>query len=356
MIQNHEKYMKRALMLAKRGEGKVSPNPCVGAVVVNKSGEIISEGYHKFYGGPHAEVEALRHLRKEQLRDSTLYVTLEPCCHFGKTPPCVDYIIEKGIKNVVVGITDPNPLINNRGIEKLRASGIFVVTNVLKESLEIFYRPFIKFITKKLPFVTLKVAQSLDGKNSVLQGSRYLASEKTLKYVHKLRYLSDAIMVGVNTIIRDNPSLNIRIGKKKALTKVILDTNARVRGCEKVFLTEGDVIVYTTRDIKKHINRTTFVQVSKDKNLCSLEDVLKDLGERGIQNLLVEGGGTLSFELLKKGYVDRLIIILTPYIIGGNRFIAFEGEGFSSLESAIKLDNYQIRKIDKDIIITSFIL
>ncbi len=346
--------MKIALNLAKKGMGFVSPNPCVGAVVVDRFGNIISKGYHKYFGGPHAEVYALKNLDKKQSIEATLYVTLEPCNHFGKTPPCTELIIEKGIKNVVVGVLDPNPVVNGAGIKRLKESGITVTTGVLEDSLIKFYKPFNKYITKKIPFVTLKVAQSLDGKNAVEDGNKYLVSEKTLKFVHRLRFESDAIMVGVNTILSDNPKLNIRYGYKKPLLKVVLDTEGRMPEKAEVYNSEGKVLIYSAnKKVRKKHDNEEICYVDKVGDYCNIIQVLSDLGKRGIQNLLVEGGGTLSFELIKNKVVDRLILILTPYIIGGSKFLSFKGEGFSSLKEAFQVKDYSLKKIDKDLILVS---
>jgi diaminohydroxyphosphoribosylaminopyrimidine deaminase/5-amino-6-(5-phosphoribosylamino)uracil reductase len=354
MIHPHEYYMKIALNLAKKGMGFVSPNPCVGAIVVDRLGNIISKGYHRYYGGPHAEVYALEHLDKKQAKDATLYVTLEPCNHFGKTPPCTELIIKKGIRKVVVGLLDPNPIVNGAGIKRLKESGIAVTTGVLENLLAKFYKPFNKYITKKIPFITLKVAQSLDGKNAVKSGNKYLVSEKTLKFVHRLRFESDAIMVGINTILTDNPKLNIRYGNKKPLLKVVLDTNGRIPENAEVYNTKGKVLIYTAnKKIKKKHDNEEICYVDKVGNYCNILQVLNDLGNRGIQNLLVEGGGTLSFELIKNKLLDRLVLIITPYIIGGSDFLSFKGEGFSSLKESLKIKDYSLKKIDKDLILIS---
>lgn len=357
MNNSHEYFMAKAYDLAKNGMGLVSPNPCVGAVIVDSKGNIISSGYHRYFGGPHAEVEALKNLDSSQLKNATLYVTLEPCNHYGKTPPCTELIIKKGVKRVVVGVEDINPLVKGTGIKRLREAGIEVIVGIMHERLKEFYKPFFKYITKKQPFVTLKVAQSFDGKNFVKMGSKYLVSEKTLKYVHKLRFYSDAIMVGINTILKDNPRLNIRYGRKKPVLKVVLDTQGKVPDNANIFQTEGNVIIYTTNEKKKknHDNEEV-VYVRKEGNFCSIDDVLNDLGKRGIQNLLVEGGGILSFELLKYKKVDRLILILAPYIIGGKDYLSFAGDGFESLAKSIFLNKYNVRRMNSDIVITSDLL
>ncbi len=345
--------MKRAFLLAKRGEGLVSPNPCVGACVV-KDDVVIGEGYHRYYGGPHAEVEALKNLSNTDLENATLYVTLEPCNHYGKTPPCTELILQKGIKNVVVGVLDKNPLVNGKGVKRLQENGVNVITGIMERELAKYYKSFFKYAIEKKPFVTLKVAQSIDGKNSV-SGTRYLVSEKTLNYVHKLRYISDAIMVGVNTINTDNPELNIRYcKKKKTLTKVVLDYFGRVRSDAKIFQSNAPVIIYTKKgefsDIKKY-KHVDIVKVEGKEGMLDLEEVFEDLANRGIANLLVEGGGILSFNMLKKGLVDRLILLVTPFIVGGKDNFAFNGEGFESLDQAINLTNFVVKRVDRDLIL-----
>lgn len=349
---NHEYFMKCALALAKRGEGMVSPNPCVGACVVN-DGKIIGKGYHQFFGGPHAEVNALKNLSKNDLKNATLYVTLEPCSHFGKTPPCTELIIEKGIKNVVVGIMDKNPLVLGGGIKRLKEHGVNVITGVLEDKLAQFYKPFFKYITEKLPFVILKVAQSFDGKNGI-KDAKYLVSQKTLGYVHRLRYSSDAIMVGVNTVNIDNPRLDIRFYKKKPLTKVVLDYYGKINARAELFKTEGRTLVYTSKrsiDRLKKLKNAEVVQVSGNDGYVNLQEVLADLAKRGVVTLLVEGGGTLSFEILKQKLVDRLVLLNSPYIIGGSNNIAFKGKGFTTLVSAVNLDGYMMKRSGNDLMI-----
>lgn len=351
MIDQHTIFMKKAFSLAKKGMGKVSPNPAVGACVV-KDNKIIGKGYHAFFGGPHAEVEALKHLSKEELKGATLYVTLEPCNHIGKTPPCTDLIIEKGIKNVVIGVLDKNPLVAGSGIQKLKKNGVKVLAGVLSSELECFYRPFFKYIITKMPFITLKIAQTIDGKNGVDYGSKYLVSQKSLNYVHKLRYYSDAILVGVNTINIDNPYLNIRYHvKKKPVTVVVLDYFGKMREDANIFKNKGKVIVYNHFKTECS-NQIEYVKISGENGYLDLNEVMSDLGRRGIANLLVEGGGTLSFSLLEKKLVDRLIIFIAPYILGGEKHIAFGGSGFLSLNNAFRLEGYLTKFVGSELVIT----
>lgn len=351
MIDQHAIFMKKAFSLAKKGIGMVSPNPAVGACVV-KDSKVIGEGYHAFFGGPHAEVEALKNLSKKDLKGATLYVTLEPCNHTGKTPPCTDLIIEKGIKSVVIGVLDKNPLVAGSGIQKLKECGVKVLTGVLSDELEHFYKPFFKYIKTQMPFVTLKIAQTMDGKNGVDYGSKYLVSQKSLNYVHKLRYCSDAILVGVHTINVDNPYLNIRYHvKKKPLVVAVLDYFGKIREDANIFKNKGKVIIYNHYKTDRN-NKTEYVKVSGENGYLDLTEVMYDLGRRGIANLLVEGGGTLSFSLIKNKLVDRLIIFIAPYILGGERHIAFGGKGFLSLEEACRLENYSTKFLGSELVIT----
>jgi len=354
MSNNHLVFMKRALLLAKRGEGKVSPNPCVGACVV-RDGNIIAEGYHHFFGGPHAEVEALKSLSKSDLKDATLYVTLEPCNHYGKTPPCTELILEKGVKKVVVGVMDKNPLVSGKGVKRLRENGVTVVTGVMEKELTQFYKPFFKYALEKKPFVTLKVAQTLDGKNSV-EGVRYLVSQKTLNYVHHLRYCSDAIMVGVNTINIDNPKLNIRFSKKKKkLTKVVLDYFGKIRRDANILKQEEPVLIYTKEGDfsgNKNCKFLEVVKVTGSDGMLDLDEVFTDLGKRGIANLLVEGGGTLSYSMLEGKVVDRLILLITPFIAGGSSNLAFSGKEFGNLHETIFFEHFSLKRIDRDLVLT----
>lgn len=353
MNKNYEFFMKTALNLARKGVGMVSPNPPVGAVLV-KYGKIIGWGYHKKFGGPHAEVFALKNFEKKDLEGAILFVTLEPCAHYGKTPPCTKLIVEKGIKKVVIGVRDKNPLVSGKGVEQLKKNGVDVVEGILKDELERFYAPFFKFITEKIPFITLKFAQTFDGKNRAKKGEKYLVSDKTLRYVHKLRYESDAILVSANTVLTDNPFLDIRhYYKKKDLLKIVLDTNGRLTGNENIFKSRGEVIVYTGNNelLNKNIS-AKIVVLDKDMGRLNLKNVLKDLGLMKVQNLLVEGGGRLSFELIHKNLIDKLIIILCPYILGGEDNLAVSGYGFETLKDAFYLENYNVKKIDRDLVIT----
>ena len=245
----HSRFMRLALSLAKKGEGMTSPNPAVGAVLV-KGGRVVGRGYHMKAGGPHAEVSALASC--PDARQATLYVTLEPCCHFGKTPPCVDAVISSGVKTVVVGMLDPNPLVAGGGIKRLEEAGIKIVTGVLEKECRSLNEPFIKFITSGKPFFTVKLASSLDGRTAAATGdSKWITCLESRRLVHKVRKASDAVMVGSSTVVKDDPELTVRLVKGRDPLRVIVDSSFRVpldAKALRILTAAGDrpPIVFTT--------------------------------------------------------------------------------------------------------------
>jgi diaminohydroxyphosphoribosylaminopyrimidine deaminase/5-amino-6-(5-phosphoribosylamino)uracil reductase len=300
-----EKYMRLALELARKGRGKTSPNPIVGAVVV-KNGKIIGEGYHKKAGLPHAEINALRQCGR-LAKGAALYVTLEPCCFFGRTPPCTDAIIKSGIKKVVIASEDPNPRNNGRGIRFLKSHNIIVKTGVLRQEAQRLNEVFEKYITTGMPFVILKMAQTLDGKIATKTGdSKWISCDKSRNLVRNLRRQVDAVMVGANTARIDKPQLK----------------DARRR----IFIPAGRI---------------------------NLRNFLKALGKKQITSVLCEGGGELAASLLKDGLVDKIMFFIAPKIIGGrNTKTSVEGEGISRIRQAIRLKDMCARKIGDDLLIT----
>ncbi len=317
-------FMKRALRLAKRGGGKVSPNPMVGALIV-KNERIISEGYHAFFGGPHAEVDALRKLKAGEAIGSTLYVNLEPCSHYGKTPPCTDAIIKAGIKRVVIGMVDPNPLVHGRGIDKLKKAGIEVRTGILEEQSIELNEPYIKYITKHRPFVTLKIAQTLDGRIATSRGfSRWITGEKSRRFVHKMRRESDAVLVGVNTVIADDPQLTVRMVSGKGKRRVILDSSLRIPLEAKVLHhsdPKNTVVVTTDQSppdkvkILQKMGVTVWI-LKKTDGMVDLVSLWQKMADEGIASVLVEGGRQIFTTMLRHGEVDRVIIFFAPKIFG----------------------------------------
>ena len=337
MRSEDEKYIKIALDLAKKAKGMTSPNPCVGAVIV-KDGKVLGKGFHKFAGGPHAEICALRQAGKEA-EGATMYVSLEPCSHFGRTPPCTDAVIRAGIKRVVVGMKDPNPVNNGKGLAKLKKAGISVSVGTLNGEARNLNKPFIKFMKTRMPYVTVKMAESLDGKIATKTGdSKWITGEDSRDYVHKLRAKVDAVMVGTNTAIKDDPTLLSRNSKGRQPIRVIVDSARKVPFKAKIFSSAdaSPVCIATT----KHGGRV------------DLKDLLKRLGEMGIIHVLVEGGGELVAGLVEKRLVDEFLFFIAPKIIGGrNAVTSVEGEGIRKMSQAMVFKKMKIRKFKKDILI-----
>jgi len=345
-----EKYMRMALGLARRAEGMTSPNPVVGAVIV-KNGKVIGKGYHKRCGLPHAEVNALNEAG-DKAKGAILYVTLEPCDHFGRTPPCTDALIKAKIKKAVIAMKDPNPLNNGRGIKKLNAHGIKISVGMLEDEAKELNKPFIKFITTGMPYVTVKMAESLDGKIATKTGdSKWITGEDSRRYVRGLRARSDAVMVGVNTVIKDDPTLLSGKPKAKEPVRVIVDSGLKTPRNAKIFSTAGISPVYiaTTKRAKK---RPGIITVKADRGRVDLKDLIKKLGSMGIARLLVEGGGELAAAFVEKRLVDEFLFFIAPKIIGGKRAVtAVGGSGIERMSQALLLNKMKVRKFKNDILI-----
>ena len=322
----HEKYMRLAIELAKKAEGKTSPNPIVGAVIV-KNNKIIGKGYHRKAGLPHAEINALREAGK-RTRGSTLYVTLEPCNHYGRTPPCTDAIIRTGIKKVIIAMKDPNPINNGNGVRKLKKNGIRVETGILVKEAEEINRPYIKFITTGLPYITVKVAQSLDGKIATKTGdSRWISSEDSRRYVHELRGKVDAVMVGAKTVLRDDPLLLSKVSQKQPMRIIVSGKSRKLKGA-KIF---------------SHLDKSPVLIVK------SLSEAL---ARKEMMHILVEGGGELIASLVERSLVDRFLIFIAPKIIGGRAAkTAVEGIGINNIRDASNFKIKSIKRFKKDILI-----
>lgn len=359
------KYMERAMELAELGRGLTRPNPMVGAVIV-KNGKVIGEGYHIKYGGPHAEINAF-HDAKEDPLGSELYVTLEPCFHYGKTPPCVDEIIRKAVGKVYIAMEDPNPLVAGKSIEKLKANGIEVQTGILRQEALKLNEVFIKYITTNLPFCTLKTAMTLDGKIATSTGdSRWVTNEASRQYVHRLRHNNSAIMVGIGTVLADDPLLTTRLndGKGNNPIRVIVDSKGRipldsaVLKCNETMKTIVAVSQATDPVKIKRIEQkgaeVLIAPLKKDK--VDLTFLVKALGERKIDSLLIEGGSALNFSALKEGIVDKIIAFIAPKIIGGNNAkTPVGGEGISYMKDAMLFNNIGIERFGDDIMIEGYI-
>jgi diaminohydroxyphosphoribosylaminopyrimidine deaminase/5-amino-6-(5-phosphoribosylamino)uracil reductase len=360
--RDDEKYMRLALRLARKGTGRTSPNPMVGAVVV-KGGALVGRGYHHRAGEPHAEVLAL-HQAGKRARGATLYLNLEPCDHFGRTPPCTRAILRAGIKRVVAGMRDPNPLVSGRGIRRLRRSGVRVEVGVLEDECRELNAPFRKYITTRFPFVTLKVAASLDGKVATQSGdSRWISSEISRKRVHRLRQSVDAVVVGIGTVLKDDPMLTARLagGIRRQPLRVILDSGLRIPLHSRLVQTAGQypTLVATTRAASLARRqrlakaKVQVVMIRRDsRGRVSLKELLRELARRGVASLLLEGGSTLNASALREGLVDRLLFFLAPKIIGGRRAPGiFAGEGALRVRDAQPLEILKLRRIGPDLMI-----
>jgi diaminohydroxyphosphoribosylaminopyrimidine deaminase/5-amino-6-(5-phosphoribosylamino)uracil reductase len=320
-----EAHLRRALALARRGQGYVEPNPLVGCVLV-KRGRVIGAGCHRRFGGPHAEVEALRSCT-ESPRGATVYVTLEPCCHWGKTPPCVDALIEARVARVVAPLADPNPQVAGRGFARLKRAGVRVDVGLLHKEAAELHAPFIKLIHAHRPWVILKWAQSLDGRIATRTGdSRWITDEVCRRHAHRVRARMDAILVGVETVLRDDPLLTCRAGRPRRIaTRVILDTHLRTPPRAKLVRTARDVPtwIFCGRNVRARRTRAleragcVIRPVASSRNGVSLPAVLDALGAASFTNVLVEGGGRVLGRFFDAGLADELHIYVAPLLVGG---------------------------------------
>lgn len=307
MQQIYEKYMRRCIDIARNGKGRVAPNPMVGSVIVYND-EIIAEGYHQHYGGPHAEANAINSLaNEEKLKGSTLYVNLEPCSHTGKTPPCSSLIVEKGIPKVVIGSVDPYTLVAGKGIERLRNAGVEVITGILNEDCEDLNKRFFTFHRKKRPFIILKWAQSADGYLDIERnpgtpiGPNWISNPISQIMVHKWRSVESGIMVGTNTVIYDNPSLTTRLWPGNSPTRITLDRNARIPKGSKLLNGEVPTLIYGAKGENRK-NVSFFPDINKE---VPLNEIMSDLFNKGIQSIIVEGGQELLQSFIDEGLWDE---------------------------------------------------
>lgn len=326
MTEHDEGMMRRALALAKKGEGRVEPNPMVGCVIV-RNGRIIGEGYHRRFGGPHAEIEALRSCTRNP-RGANVYLSLEPCCHHGKTPPCTDALIQAGVARVVTPLRDPNPAVNGRGLRRLRAAGISVTTGVLVHEAAEDLAPFLTHMRLGRPYVIAKWAQSLDGQLVTPPGeSKWISCEASRRAVHRLRARVDAVLVGVGTVLADDPLLTARgVPLRRRALRVVLDDNLRIPVSAKIVASARTTptLVLTTPQALKTKKAQQLARKGVELAACKtrsgrlvLGDCLSRLNERGITNLLVEGGPAVLHAMLKARLVDEVWAFVAPRMIGG---------------------------------------
>lgn len=353
-----EFYMKRALKLAKKGEGRVSPNPMVGAVIV-KEGRIIGEGYHREFGGNHAEINAINNA-SESIEGATLYVTLEPCSHYGKTPPCADRIVEVKLKRVVIGTVDPSPLVSGRGIEILKRHGIETKIGILEEECRNINETFFKFIRTRIPFITLKFAQTIDGRIATSTGhSKWISSEPSLKFAHKLRSLHDGIMVGAGTVLKDDPELTVRRVRGRNPVRIVVDSTLRIPVNAPILKNQErakTIIATTHRCDKDKLSQMTDAGIevliidTDDKRRVDLKKLLIELGKKEISSILVEGGSEIITSFLKEKIADRLVIITAPKITGKGTD-AVGDLGIKRMDDSIRLSVKKVFRKGDDIII-----
>lgn len=352
---NEERFMQRALVLAGRGKAWVAPNPMVGAVVV-KDGVVVGEGYHKRFGGPHAEVYALEKAG-DKARGADLYVNLEPCCHFGKTPPCADRIIDTGVKRVFAAIRDPNPKVNGKGFEKLREAGIEVHIGVCEGQAKELNQRYLKKAETGHTWVTLKVAQTIDGRIASITGhSQWITSKKSRRYAHLMRATHDAVLVGSGTAITDNPSLTVRHLPGRNPVRIVLDTNFRMRPYLKLLSTPDDAPTWVfgaPRDGKLPDwaylpNVEVFIVERNENNHVDLKSLLGKLAELGIVSLMVEGGSEIWTAFLDAGLVDKVEIVIAPIILG-HGIDAISDLGIEKVHEAIRLEQLHTRRIGEDL-------
>jgi len=359
-------YMQQALVLARLALGQVSPNPPVGAVIVAND-TIVGQGYTQPPGLPHAEIMALRQAG-EAARGAVLYVTLEPCCHYGKTPPCTKAIIEAGIKEVHLAVSDPNPLVSGAGARELEDHGITVYKGEHAAEASELTEAFCKYIVTRRPFVTAKFAMSLDGKIATRSGdSRWISGVESRRLVHHLRYISDAVMVGANTIRVDDARLTVRCcgGKggmvKKQPLRVVMDSRLRTGPGARLLHEPGSTIIATLKpaDEKKKQalldSGAEVLECDGSEGRVDIHQVMTILGEREITSLLVEGGGVLLGSLFDQGLVDKVTVFIAPLVLGGARAkTAVAGKGAALISESLRLNRVKVENIGDDIVITGY--
>lgn len=358
--------MKLALELAKKGIGKVHPNPMVGAVIV-KDGKILGQGYHKKCGEGHAEVNAFKDAeeKNENVEGAEMYVTLEPCSHFGKTPPCADKIIEKKISKVFIGTLDPNPLVAGRGVKKLKDAGIYVEYGILESECYKLNEVFMKYIVKKEPFVVMKTGMSLDGKIATYSGeSKWITEEKSRENVHNLRNELTGIMVGINTVLKDNPQLTCRVNGGRNPIRIIVDSTLKIPIDCKIVNTAKEVETIIATTDKANLDKINSLEdkgvkiivVPSKNGKVNLKELMIALGNLKIDSILLEGGGTLNFSALEEGIVDKVKIYIAPKIIGGkDSKTPIEGKGIDNLKDAFKITNLSVSTIGEDILVEGYV-
>ncbi|MCL2141051.1 MAG: bifunctional diaminohydroxyphosphoribosylaminopyrimidine deaminase/5-amino-6-(5-phosphoribosylamino)uracil reductase RibD [Dehalococcoidia bacterium] len=359
-------YMEQAISLAKLAQGTVSPNPAVGAVLV-KNGVVLGQGFTQPPGLRHAEIVALDQAG-ERARGSTLYVTLEPCCHYGNTPPCTEAIITAGVSRVHMAMLDPNPLVNGKGRAELETAGIKTSVGKHETAVRQINEAYIKYISTGIPFITVKIAMSLDGKIATASGdSRWISNTESRQFAHTLRHFNDAIMAGVNTVLADDPHLTSRFacgrggtGRRQPL-RVIVDGRGRAPHSARVFHEAGKTILafgrHATAEEKKAFRAldTEIIEFPSHDNSIDLKELLRTLGLRQITSVLVEGGGILAGALFDQGLVDKAYVFIAPIIIGGQGRSAVVGKGANLLADAFHLEKIAVTRFADDTLVSGYV-
>jgi len=356
--------MRLALRLARRGRGRVSPNPLVGAVIV-KDGVIVGKGYHRAYGMDHAEVVAIKDAG-ERSEGATIYVNLEPCNHKGHTPPCTRAILMAGIRRVVIGMRDPNPYVEGGGAETLRRNGVTVDEGVLEEKCRRLNETFIHFITRREPFVVMKIASTLDGKTATRTGcSQWITGRKSLRYVHRLRAEMDAVMVGIGTVLKDDPLLTCRLPHPPHQPlRIIVDTNLRIPEDSKLVtsIASAPLLVATGPEVDERKRKrleslgVEILPVSIYNKKVDLRQLMAILSKRPITSVLLEGGSRLNASALASGVVQKVMIFYAPKILGGQRSKSMIGEPSpKSLDKAVPMASWKVRKVGEDFLFEGYL-
>lgn len=356
----HVRLMRRALTLARKGVGRTSPNPAVGCVIV-RDGVIVGEGWHRRAGTPHAEVHALR-MAGDLARGADVYVTLEPCAHFGRTPPCADALVAAGVGRVFVAMVDPNPKVAGKGVAIIRKAGIAVTVGVCERESGLLNEPFVKHVTTGLPFVILKSALTLDGKTATASGdSRWITGERSRQMVHRLRDRVDAIMVGVGTVLADDPQLTVRHLRGRDPLRVVVDSGLRMPVDARMLAqaSGAGTVIATTADGNDRGEalrcRGAELLVCRERDgRVDLADLLRKLGNRGVQSILLEGGATLAGEFVRQGLVDKVMFFYASKIVAGEGRGLFTGRGAEMMADAISLSDVTLARIGDDFLVTGY--
>lgn len=357
-----ERYMRMALRLARKGTGRTSPNPMVGAVVV-REGSVVGRGYHSYAGGDHAEIVALERAGRAA-RGSTLYLNLEPCSHYGRTPPCTESLVRAGVKRVVVGMIDPNPLVSGRGIERLRRAGILTAVGACEQQCRELNEAFVKYINEKKPFVILKLAVSLDGKIATVSGdSKWITGTASREYVHRLRNECDAILIGSGTVLADDPMLTCRIKGGRDPWRVVLDRRLRTpveanllhqKQPEKTILVSAPGTSPRKRREFERLGAQVWCLPCRGDTI-PLNGILRRLGAMGLLKVMIEGGATTASRALREKVVDKLFCFYAPKLIGGDGRTMIGPLGVRRMSESRPLRDTEIKKFANDILVTGYL-